>query len=144
MTGSPRIEARPVVDHLQYSETSLPRSGFTVRIGRGTEDRPALQIHDASGRLVDVAVAHSFVSVLLRGGVRSGRGEGLWALSWGQLTPGRDDVAVLFAGRSDAVQPVRPIIIAGAFWVAEAGGDFRTVSAAADGDRATRRLRPFH
>ncbi|MBO2449615.1 hypothetical protein J4573_21115 [Actinomadura barringtoniae] len=122
----------------------LPRSGYTVRIGRGPDRRPALQIHDDRDGLLDVAVAHSLVSILLRGGFRARRGQAPWALAWGQLPPGCDQVAVLFAGRADAVQPVRPTIIARAFWVAEAGGEFRSVSVAADADRATRRLRREH
>jgi hypothetical protein len=124
-----------------FAETCLARSGYVVRIGRGSEGRAALQVHDARGDLLDVAVAHSFVSMLLRGSVRGGGSDGTWAVAWGQLPPGCDDVAVLFAGRSEPVLPVRPTIIARAFWVAEVGGDFRTVSAAADADRATRRLR---
>lgn len=103
----------------------LPESGWELRLGRGSRDRPALEVHTTDG-LIDVAVAGGFDAALVRGAVR-GRG---WSVAWGQLPPGREVLVEFRTGRSLFRRRQRhratAITVAGSFWVAEVPGRFRS------------------
>lgn len=104
----------------------LPESGWELRLGRGSRDRPALEVHTGDG-LLDVAVAGGFDAALLRGAVR-GRA---WSVAWGQLPPGREVLVEFRTGRSLFRRRQRRrasvVTVAGSFWAAETPGRFRSV-----------------
>ncbi|MFC9970894.1 hypothetical protein ACFVH6_08340 [Spirillospora sp. NPDC127200] len=123
-----------------HTETDLLRSGYRVRVVRGPEGGALMEVYNGT-ELLDAVWSGSRVSPVLRGAVRGRRAGDCWALAWGQVPQnGRSDVAVVFASGQEAPLPVRPMLIDGAFWVAEAGGDHTSVSVAAGFDRATGRL----
>jgi hypothetical protein len=109
-----------------HQDLALPESGWELHVGRGSHLRPALEVHTGDG-LIDIAVAGGLDTPLLRGAVR-GRGPSRWALAWGHLPPGAGSVVVEFQGRHGP-RLVPAAQIAGAFWAAEAPGDFRSVTA---------------
>ncbi|MCW2912646.1 MAG: hypothetical protein JWN52_714 [Actinomycetia bacterium] len=128
---------------LETPSLTLALSGWLIRAAEGAGGRPALEVHSRE-RLVDVSVATPLVTDLLRGGRRSPT----WSVAWGQLPPHlwRDPkakVEVRFAYRAwrRASLQVGSLVVGGAYWVAEAPGDFRTVLASAEGAEATLRLR---
>lgn len=116
----------------------LPLSGWLLRLGRGAEGRPALEVHSGAG-LIDVSVVSPLCFSPLRGGRHSGRAATRWSLAWGQLPPGADVVEVSFRGwrRSQGVQA---FTFADAFWVAEVDDRFRSVTCTAGTTRATARV----
>jgi hypothetical protein len=139
-SGGPDREAG-VLDHGAPS-LRLPLSGWRAS-AKGTAGRPALEIR-VGDRLVDVSVATPLSTDLLRGGRRSAT----WSVAWGQLPPHlwadpSPGIEVWFAFRAwrRASLRVRSLIVGGAYWVAEAPGDFRTVLASAEGTEASLRLR---
>jgi hypothetical protein len=98
----------------------MPASGWELRLGRGSDDRPALEVYTGDG-LIDVAVAGGRGSALVRGAVR---GPG-WSVVWGQLPDGGDVSVEFRAGHTS--RTVRAVTVAGAFWAAETPGRFRSV-----------------
>ncbi len=114
-------------------------SGVRVLPARGAGGRAALEVYQGA-RLLDVAVAHDLAPALLRCALRGGRGTGAWALAWGRLPAGGAEPAVGFAAGRER-RPAVPTIIAGAFWVAEVRGRFRTVAVTAGPERVAGRLR---
>ncbi|RXS82189.1 hypothetical protein EST92_15060 [Streptomyces sp. TM32] len=117
----------------------LPLSGWWLRIARGSEGRPALEVHSRAG-LIDVSVLSTLSVSPLRGGRHSGRSAAThWSLAWGQLPPDGDIVEADFRGwrRSRCVQAYT---VADAFWVAEVGGRFRSVTCSAGTTRTTGRV----
>jgi hypothetical protein len=118
---------------------SLPVSGWSVRVGRGADDRPALEVYNDL-RLTDVSVTTSLSVAFLRGAIRSRRGEPPWALGWGQLSPGAMDPTIVFSGR-DGCRQVAAQVVQGSYWVAEAAGDFSDVTIAVAATHTTGRLR---
>lgn len=120
------------------NELRLPLSGWLLRIGRGSAGRPALEVHSAAG-LLDVSVLSTLSVSPLRGARHSGRAAARWSLAWGQLPPGADLVEVDFRGWRRGVR-VQAFTVAEGFWVAEAGGRFRTVTCSAGTTRVTTRL----
>jgi hypothetical protein len=153
----------------ESSQLSLPESGWDLRIGRGsraeTADwRPALEVHTRNG-LIDVAVAGGLDHTLLRGALWGrttrphrrwrgmAKGTDRWALAWGHLPTGPDgtdlqpglgalEVVVEFRTRR-RIQRVTATAIAGAFWVAEVPGEFRSVAVTTGTRRAAARLRRY-
>ncbi|MFE0192378.1 hypothetical protein [Streptomyces sp. NPDC058989] len=116
----------------------LPLSGWRLRLARGAEGRPALEVHNEAG-LIDVSVVSTLCFSPLRGGRHSGRAATRWSLAWGQLPPGADVVEVSFrAWRSG--RTVQALTFADAFWVAEVGGRFRSVTCSAGATRMTTRV----
>lgn len=119
-------------------DVRLPLSGWLLRVGRGSEGRPALEVHSGAG-LIDVSVVSTLCVSPLRGGRYGGRAGTHWTLAWGQLPPGADVVEACFGGwrRSRCVQA---LTVADAFWVAEVDGRFRSVRCSAGAGRATARV----
>ena len=120
----------------------LPISGWTVRVGRGVADRAALEVYDGS-RLADVCVTTAVSVSVLRGAWRGPRGARSWALAWGQLPAGVLAATAEFtgAGRDPVITPVAAVVIEGAYWVAEAPGDFARVTVHAGPALVSARLR---
>jgi hypothetical protein len=116
--------------------TPLPESGWELRLGRGSGDRPAMEVHTGDG-LIDVAVAGGPAAVLVRGAVR-GRG---FSLAWGQLPPGGEVLVEFRAGGTS--RRATAVTVAGAFWAAEVPGRFREVVVTTAVDRTAYRLRRF-
>lgn len=114
--------------------TPLPESGWELRVGRGSRDRAALEVHTADG-LIDVAVAGGRGAMLVRGALRGRR----WSVAWGQLPAGGEVLVEFHAGKT--VRTVPAVTVAGAFWAAEAPGRFRDVVVTTAVDRETHRLR---
>ncbi len=110
----------------------LPRlqfSHWSLQIGEGHEGRPTLKVYTRNDALADVSTASPHGALLL--GARRGIDEGrAWALAWGQIPPGADDVTVTFTSGLlswwKAIAATRTI--AGSFWVAELSGTFRSVA----------------
>jgi hypothetical protein len=116
--------------------TPLPESGWELRVGRGSRDRPALEVHTGDG-LIDVAVAGGKEAVVLRGAVRGRR----FSVAWGQLPPGGEVLVEFRAG--NASRTVTAVTVAGAFWAAEVPGRFREVVVTTAVDRGAYRLHRF-
>lgn len=120
----------------------LPISGWTVRVGRGAADRAALEVYEGA-RLADVCVTTSVSVSVLRGAWRGPRGARPWGLAWGQLPAGVHAATVEFttARREPMITPVAAVVIEGAYWVAEAAGDFTGVTVHAGPALVSGRLR---
>ena len=116
--------------------TPLPESGWELRVGRGSRDRAALEVHTGDG-LIDVAVAGGPGVALVRGAVR-GKG---WSVAWGQLPRGGDVLVEFRTGNT--VRTVAAVTVAGAFWAAEVPGRFRSVVVTTAVDRGSYRLHRF-
>jgi hypothetical protein len=117
----------------------FPRSGWMLRVARGSDDRPALEVYDTSG-ITDVSVAVPVAISVLRGACRSARSASLpWSLAWGQLPQGADGIEVVFrSGR--LVEHASAVSIADRFWVAEVPGRYRAVTVSAGLNRARVRV----
>ncbi|MFB9840068.1 hypothetical protein [Actinoallomurus acaciae] len=120
----------------------LPISGWTVRVGRSTADRAALEIYEGS-RMADVCVATPVSVSVLRGAWRSPRGGESWALAWGQLPAGTTSATAGFTtgGLRPAVRRIPAVVIEGIYWVAEAAGGFAGVTVHAGPVLVSGRLR---
>ncbi|MEU5211946.1 hypothetical protein [Streptomyces sp. NPDC020742] len=116
----------------------LPLSGWQLRLGRGSGGRPALEVHSGAG-LIDVSVTGTLSVSALRGGRYGGRAGAWWSLAWGQLPPGADVVEASFRGWRRDVR-VQALTFADAFWVAEVGGRFRSVTCTSGTTRAMMRV----
>jgi hypothetical protein len=121
---------------IEPAGTQLPESGWELRVGRGSEDRPALEVHTGDG-LIDVAVAGGRGAVLVRGAVRGRQ----FSVAWGQLPPGGEVLVEFRAGGSARTVPA--VTVAGAFWAAEVPGRFREVIVTTAVDRGAYRLHRF-
>ncbi|HEY0541026.1 MAG TPA: hypothetical protein VGD53_21825 [Actinoallomurus sp.] len=120
----------------------LPISGWTVRLGRGADDRAALEVYEGC-RMADVCVATPVSVSVLRGAWRNARGGSPWALAWGQLPGGASSVSARFAGggRNAAVRDIPAVVLEGIYWVAEAAGGFAGVTVHAGPVLVSGRLR---
>ncbi|MCF3147490.1 hypothetical protein [Streptomyces platensis] len=116
----------------------MPLSGWLLRLARGSEGRPALEVHSGAG-LIDVSVVSTLCVSPLRGARRSGGTATRWSLAWGQLPPGADVVEVAFRGWRRGVR-VQAVTLADAYWVAEVEGHFRSVTCSAGASRVTTRV----
>src|SRR3954471_17394757 len=119
-----------------HAATELPQSGLEVRLSRGSENRPALEVHTGDG-LIDVAVAGGRGAALVRGAVR-GRD---FSVAWGQLPAGGEVLVEFRTGGSS--RTVTAVTVAGAFWAAEVPGRFRQVVVTTAVDRGEYRLHRF-
>jgi hypothetical protein len=133
------VFATPLPPDDSHEDLSLPESGWDLHVGRGTHLRPALEIHTLHG-VIDIAVAGGFDTPLVRGALRGRNLARRWALAWGHLPPGTAAVVVEFRARRGS-KHVTATSVAGAFWVAEAPGSFRSVAVAAEPTRSTARIR---
>ncbi|MGW1995074.1 hypothetical protein [Embleya sp. NPDC001921] len=136
-------------DVLQQSSTELylRLSDCTMRVGKGSRGRPALEVYTGY-RLIDVAVAGTALGrTLLRGALRSGRGEPPWALAWGVLPNDGVPPRVEFR-RGRFILPAPATIFAERFWVATVPGTYRSLTVNTDdttpteGGRLTRMRTP--
>jgi hypothetical protein len=121
---------------MTFPTTPLAASGWELRVGRGSRHRPALEVHTGDG-LIDVAVAGGRGAALIRGAVRGGD----WSLAWGELPPG-GEVLVEFHTKGRVLKAAA-VTIAGAFWVAEVPGRYRSIVVITAVDRVSVRLRRF-
>ncbi|MYS83032.1 hypothetical protein [Embleya scabrispora] len=136
-------------DVLQQTTTELylRLSDCTMRVGKGSRGRPALEVY-AGYRLIDVAVAGAALGpTLLRGALRSGRGEPAWALAWGVLPD--DGVPPQVEFRRGRFMLQAPATIFGErFWVSTVPGTYRSLTvstecdARGEGGRLTRMRAP--
>lgn len=120
----------------------LPISGWTVRVGRGAEDRAALEVYEGA-RLADVCVATSVSVSVLRGACRSARRARPWALAWGRLPDGVRAATAEFTGtrRDPRIVPIAAVVIESTFWIAESAGEFTGVTVHAGPMLVSGRLR---
>ncbi len=114
----------------------LPESGWELRVGRGSQDRAALEVYSGDG-LIDVAVAGGRGAALVRGAVRGRR----WSVAWG-LLPGGGDVLVEFR-TGGTVRRAPAVMVGRSFWVAEVPGSFRSVEVTSEVERSSFRLWRF-
>lgn len=115
---------------------ALPLSGWELRVGRGSGDRTALEVHTGDG-LIDVAVAGGRGTVLVRGAVRGRE----FSVAWGHLPAGGEVLVEFRAGGSSRTVPA--VTVAGAFWAAEVPGRYRSVVVTTAVDRGAYRLHRF-
>ncbi|WP_406278955.1 hypothetical protein [Embleya sp. NBC_00896] len=122
------------------TELYLRLSDYTMRLGRGSRGRPALEVY-AGYRLVDVAVAGAALGpTLVRGALRSRRGERPWALAWGVLPEDEVPPRVEFR-RGRFALPVPATIFGGRFWVSTVPGTYRSLTVRTADDAITERAR---
>ena len=119
-----------------------PGSPWSVRVGRGTGGRPALEVY-AAGSLVDVVVAPSRGCQLVRGACSAIVAGQARAIAWGCLpVAGSPAPCVEFiCGRfRPRLQPGNAVSVASWFWLAAADGRFTRVTAASHGTRESGRV----
>src|SRR3569833_3910809 len=112
--------------------TALPRSGWELRVGRGSGDRPALEVHSGDG-LIEGAVAGGRGAVRVRGAVRGRE----FSVAWGQLPAGGEVLVEFRAGGSSHKVPA--ITVAGEFWVVVVFGCFCVVVVTTTDERRDKR-----
>ncbi len=126
--------------------TPLPESGWELRLGRGSRDRPALEVHTGDG-LIDIVVAGGLDAALLRGAVRGTAGGRAWSAAWGRLPPGEEVLVEFRSGRLPfrrrRTRRVPAITLAGSFWAAEAPGRYRSVLVTTATGRVAFRVRRY-
>jgi hypothetical protein len=116
-----------VLQQTTTSELYLRLSDCTLRVGRGSRGRPALEVYSGY-RLFHVAVAGNTLGPsLLRGALRSRRGESTWALAWGVIPEGEAPPNVEFR-RAGFALPVPATVFGEHFWVSTVPGRYRSVS----------------
>jgi hypothetical protein len=115
---------------LQQSTTTelyLRLSDCVMRLGRGSRGRPALEVYSGY-RLFHVAVAGNTLGPsLLRGALRSRRGDLPWALAWGVIPAGEAPPLVELR-RPGFALPVPATVFGDHFWVSTVPGRYRSVS----------------
>ena len=116
-TIDPELNGWPLLD-----------SPWSVRFGRGTRDRIALEVYN-NGLLLDVLVARPLVADVLRGARRGERDGQPSVLAWGHLPVDGAPPAVAFSQKRRPPQPAESIATAGTFWIALAPGTFDRVTA---------------
>ena len=128
------------VTDLDLPGVPLLDSPWSLRFGRGTRGRAALEVYN-NGLLLDVLVAGPLSADLLRGGRRGERDGHLSVLAWGHLPPDGVPPAVWFSHRRHREpRAAEAVGAAGTFWVALAEGRYDHVSAART-DGGVQRLR---
>jgi len=102
---------------------------WSVRLACGSADRPALEVY-AARSLIDVVVASSRASQLLRGACTAVIAGQAHTIAWGCLTAARSELpSVRFLRRRirRRAQPAEPESVIGWFWIAAADGLFTKV-----------------
>jgi hypothetical protein len=118
------------------AESRLTGTPWTVRLGRSSAGRPALEVYDAQ-TLVDVVVETRVAPETLRGARRGVSRSGPCAIAWGRLPADAALPAVLFAAWVRRCQA--DVFLAGGFcWLAVAHGRFSTVRVSHRGDTCGR------
>jgi hypothetical protein len=121
----------------------LPGTPWSMRLALSSGGRPALEIH-AGGSLIDVMVASSRASQLLRGACMMVVARQPRAIAWGCLPAARGEVPSVefIRGRiRRRAQPEEAESAAGWFWFADADGRFRQVVATSRDRRESCRIR---
>lgn len=121
----------------------LPGTPWSMRLAPGSGGRPALEIH-AGGSLIDVMVASSRASQLLRGACMMVVARQPRAIAWGCLPAARSEFPSVefIRGRiRRRAQPEEAESVAGWFWFADADGRFRQVVATSQDRRESCRIR---
>jgi hypothetical protein len=121
----------------------LPGTPWSMRLANGSGGRPALEIH-AGGSLIDVMVASSPASQLLRGACTMTVARHPHAIAWGCLPTARSELPSVefIRGRiRHRAHPVEAESVAGWFWFADAGGRFSQVVATSQESRESCRIR---
>ncbi len=126
----------PSTIDLDLCGVPLLDSPWSLRLGRGTRGRTALEVYN-NGLLLDVLVAKPLSADVLRGGRRGERDGRPSVLAWGHLPPDGLPPDVWFSQRHRE-QRVQPVAVAGDFWVALRAGCYDHVSAARPGGGAQR------
>jgi hypothetical protein len=107
----------------------LPGTPWSIRLAEGSGGRSALEVH-AAGSLIDVVVASSRASQLLRGACRAVVAGQVRAIAWGCLFGARDELPSVefIRGRiRRRAQLGHAESVAGQFWFAAADGRFSQV-----------------
>jgi hypothetical protein len=121
----------------------LPGTPWSMRMARGSAGRPALEVY-AAGSLIDVMVASSRASRLLRGACRAVTGRQARAIAWGCLPAARGEAPSVefISGRiRRRGQLEEAESVAGWFWFADACGRFSKVVITSQAERASCRTR---
>lgn len=110
----------------------LTGTPWSVRLGRSSEGRDALEVYDAES-LIDVVVATRVAPEILRGARRGHRS----AVAWGRLPVDADALTVLFSrGRRRREAHIAEVTAVGGFcWLAVAHGVFDGVTVSHRGTR---------
>lgn len=121
----------------------LPGKPWSMRLANGSGGRPALEIH-AGGSLIDVLVASSRASQLLRGACTMTVARHPRAIAWGCLPPARSALPPVefIRGRIRHWERLEEAeSVAGWFWFANADGPFSQVVATSQESRESCRVR---
>ena len=121
----------------------LPGTPWSMRLANGSGGRPALEIH-AGGSLIDVMVASSRASQLLRGACTMVVARHPRAVAWGCLPTARSELLSVefIRGRiRRRAQLEEAESVAGWFWFADADGRFSQVVATSQESRESCRIR---
>ena len=121
----------------------LPGTPWSMRLAPSSGGRPALEIH-AGGSLIDVMVASSRASQLLRGACMMVVARQPRAIAWGYLPAARSEFPSVefIRGRiRRRAQPEEAESVAGWFWFADADVRFRQVVATSQDRRESCRIR---
>jgi len=113
----------------------LPGTPWSLRVAGGSGGRPALEVY-AAGSLVDVMVASSRASRLLRGACREAAGSQARTSAWGCLPTPRGELPSVEFTRGRIRHRARPAaaqIVVGWFWFADTDGRFSQVAVASQG-----------
>jgi len=114
-----------------------------MRLASGSGGRPALEVH-AAGSLIDVMVASSRASQLLRGACRAVVTRQARTIAWGCLPTARGErpsVEFIRGRIRHRAQPVEAESVAGWFWFAQADGRFSQVVVTGHEGRESCRIR---
>lgn len=117
-----------------------------MRLAGGPGGRPALEIH-AGGSLIDVMVASSPASQLLRGACAMTVARHPHAIAWGCLPTARSKLpSVEFLGGRirHRAQSVEAESVVGWFWFADADGRFSQVAVTSQKSRESCQIRTVH
>ncbi|MCO5998625.1 hypothetical protein [Actinoallomurus rhizosphaericola] len=119
-----------------HVDSRLTGTPWTVRLGRSSAGRPALEVYDAE-TLVDVVVETPVAPETLRGARRGVSPGGPCAVAWGRLPATTALPEVLFAGWTRRC-PADVFLVGGFCWLAVAHGRFTTVRVNHRGDACGR------
>ncbi len=121
----------------------LPGTPWSMRLARGSGGRPALEVH-AAGSLIDVMVASTQGSQLLRGACRAVVARQASAIAWGYLPTVRGELPSVEFNRGRIRQRAQledAESVAGWFWFADTDGRFSQVVVTSHGERESCRIR---
>ncbi len=120
----------------------LPGTPWSLRTAGGPGARPSLEVY-AHGILLDVVVATPLSVAVLRGACRASTGGRAMSLAWGRLPADGAPVTVEFGthGLRPRTQRASAAELGWWFWIAQADGDFTSVTATHPGGRERCRVR---